>query len=107
MRRWRKRLYDPATWRELAALLKKVRWDKEAVERLGLEPLRLGRKPLQARARVPEARAGGLPQHDVTQRDDQPAVLARTGLTVLATNHRGGSSSSARWRRATPSTPAP
>jgi hypothetical protein len=26
------------TWRELAALLKKVRWDKEAVRELGLDP---------------------------------------------------------------------
>ncbi len=29
------------TWRELAALLKKVRWDKEAVRELGLEPASL------------------------------------------------------------------
>jgi hypothetical protein len=26
------------TWRELAALLKKVRWDKEAVREIGLDP---------------------------------------------------------------------
>jgi hypothetical protein len=26
------------TWRDLAALLKKVRWDKEAVRELGLDP---------------------------------------------------------------------
>jgi hypothetical protein len=29
------------TWRELAALLKKVRWDREAVRDLGLDPARL------------------------------------------------------------------
>jgi hypothetical protein len=29
------------TWREAAALLKKVRWDKEAVRDLGLEPAAL------------------------------------------------------------------
>jgi len=29
------------TWRELAALLKKVRWDKDAVRDLGLDPARL------------------------------------------------------------------
>jgi len=29
------------TWRELAAMLKRVRWDKEAVRDLGLEPSRL------------------------------------------------------------------
>jgi hypothetical protein len=29
------------TWRELAALLKKVRWDREAVRELGLDPATL------------------------------------------------------------------
>jgi hypothetical protein len=29
------------TWRELAALLKRVRWDKDAVRELGLEPRNL------------------------------------------------------------------
>jgi len=29
------------TWREAAALLKKVRWDKETVRELGLDPARL------------------------------------------------------------------
>jgi hypothetical protein len=29
------------TWRELAALLKKVRWDRESVRELGLDPARL------------------------------------------------------------------
>jgi hypothetical protein len=29
------------TWREAAALLKKVRWDREAVRELGLEPAQL------------------------------------------------------------------
>lgn len=29
------------TWREVASLLKKVRWDRECVRELGLEPARL------------------------------------------------------------------
>ena len=29
------------TWRELSALLKKVRWDRESVRELGLDPTRL------------------------------------------------------------------
>ena len=29
------------TWRELAALLKRVRWDREAVRELGLDPAKL------------------------------------------------------------------
>lgn len=29
------------TWRELAALLKRVRWDREAVRELGLDPAQL------------------------------------------------------------------
>ncbi|MCS6851809.1 MAG: hypothetical protein NZ700_11645 [Gemmataceae bacterium] len=29
------------TWREMAAALKKVRWDKDAVKQLGLDPARL------------------------------------------------------------------
>jgi hypothetical protein len=37
------------TWRELAGLLKKVRWDKEAVRQLGLEP---GNLPPRDRERL-------------------------------------------------------
>jgi Fe-S oxidoreductase len=56
------------TWRELAALLKKIRWEKEAVRELGLKPAELPPRDRQrywysaiAQARVasPEATEAG------------------------------------------------
>jgi hypothetical protein len=35
------RVCSGLAWRDLAALLKRVRWDKEAVRELGLDPARL------------------------------------------------------------------
>jgi hypothetical protein len=56
------------SWRELAALLKKVRWDREAVRELGLEPRNLPPRDRQrywyaaialARVDSPEATQAG------------------------------------------------
>jgi hypothetical protein len=55
---------EGATWRELAALLKRVRWDREAVRDLGIEPSSLPPRDRQrywyqaiAQARVDSAAA--------------------------------------------------
>jgi hypothetical protein len=56
------------TWRELAKILKRLRWDKDAVRELGLDPATLPARDrekywytaiAQARVDSPEAVAGG------------------------------------------------
>jgi hypothetical protein len=70
------------TWRELAALLKRVRWDKDAVREVGLEPASLPPRDRErywyaaiAHARVdsPESRQAG----------DRVAALARSAGYVV------------------------
>jgi hypothetical protein len=46
------------TWRDLAALLKKVRWDKESVTELGLDPAALPPRDRQRYWYTAIARAG-------------------------------------------------
>src|SRR5262245_30982774 len=70
------------TWRDLAAWLKKVRWDKEAARELGLDPAAMPPRDRQrywyaaiAHARVdsPEAKTAG---------DKLAAVLGAAGYVV-------------------------
>ena len=70
------------TWREAAALLKKVRWDKDAVRELGIDPATLPPRDrerywylaiTQAKVGSPEAKEAG---------DQFAKVLAKAGYIV-------------------------
>lgn len=70
------------TWREVARLLKRARWDKEAVRELGLEPAQLAARDrekywymaiTQARVDAPDA---------VEQADQLVVLLRDLGYTV-------------------------
>lgn len=70
------------TWRELASWLKKVRWDKDAVRELGLDPDKLPPRDrerywysaiAQAHVDSPQAKAAG---------DKLAAVLTQAGYVV-------------------------
>lgn len=71
------------TWRELASLLKKVRWDKDAVRELGLEPKSLPPRDRERYwyAAIAQAR---IDSEEATQAGDRLAVaiLKAMGLKV-------------------------
>ncbi len=70
------------TWRELAALLKKVRWDKDATGDLGLDP---GRLPPRDRERYWYAviTQAQVDSEAATRAGDRlAAALAKKGYTV-------------------------
>jgi glycerol kinase len=70
------------TWRQVASYLKKVRWDKEVVRELGIDPAQLPPRDRQrywytaitlARVDSPEATAAG---------DQLAAILSTKGFTI-------------------------
>jgi hypothetical protein len=70
------------TWRDLAALLKKVRWDREAVRELGLDPRVLPPRDRQRFWYTAIAQAG-VDSHRATRAGDALAKhLASIGYTI-------------------------
>jgi hypothetical protein len=70
------------TWRELAALLKKHRWDREAVRELGLDPANLPPRDRQRFWYSAIAAAGVNSPAATAEADQLAAPLAALGYVV-------------------------
>jgi hypothetical protein len=70
------------TWRALAALLKQVRWDREAVRELGLDPADLPPRDRERYWYTAIARAGLATPEAQADADALAEVLARLGYVV-------------------------
>jgi hypothetical protein len=70
------------TWRELAAWLKKVRWDKDAVQELGLEPAVLPPRDRQQYWYAAIARAGVASEKAAQAGDKFAERLRKAGYVV-------------------------
>ena len=70
------------TWRELAALLKRVRWDKEAVRDLGLDPAHLPPRDRFKYWYSAIAQAGVDSAKATRAGDELAQLLAAKGYTV-------------------------
>ena len=70
------------TWRELAGLLKRVRWDPEAVRELGLDPANLPARDRQRFWYTAIAQAGVDRATAATHGDQLAAALAGLGYVV-------------------------
>jgi hypothetical protein len=70
------------TWRELAALLKRVRWDKAAVRDLGLDPAQLPPRDRVKYWYTAIARAGVDSDRAMAAGDDLAQRLASRGYAV-------------------------
>jgi hypothetical protein len=70
------------TWRELAALLKKLRWDREAVRELGLDPASLPPRDREKFWYVAISRAGVVSPEASASADELVEPLAALGYAV-------------------------
>jgi len=70
------------TWRELAALLKKVRWDREAVRELGLDPDALSPRDRQRYWYQAIAQAGVDSPAAVAAGDRLAQAVSSAGYTI-------------------------
>jgi hypothetical protein len=70
------------TWRELAALLKRVRWDPAAVEEIGLKPSELPPRDRERFWYTAIARAGVDSGKAIAAGDQLAAALRRLGYEV-------------------------
>jgi hypothetical protein len=70
------------TWRELAGLLKKVRWDREAVQELGLDPAALPPRDREKYWYLAISRAGVLTPEASASADELVEALRALGYVV-------------------------
>src|SRR5437660_4352062 len=70
------------TWRELASWLKKVRWDKDAVRDLGLEPEAMPPRDRQQYWYAAIARAGVDSDKAAKAGDQLAAKLTKSGYVI-------------------------
>lgn len=70
------------TWRELAAQLKRVRWDREAVRQLGLDPDQLPPRDRERFWYTAISRAGVDSEQARHQAEELAARLTAIGYTV-------------------------
>jgi hypothetical protein len=71
-----------ATWRDLAALMKKVRWDREAVRELGLDPAALPPRDREKYWYMAIARAELSSPEAKAQGEELAAALRKLGYAV-------------------------
>jgi hypothetical protein len=69
-------------WRDLAALLKKVRWDREAVRELGLDPAELPPRDREKYWYMAIGRAGLSSAEAKAQGEELAAALRERGYAV-------------------------
>lgn len=70
------------TWRDLAALLKRLRWDREAVRELGIDPATLAPRDRERFWYAAIARAGIDSREAVADADELVQPLAELGFVV-------------------------
>jgi hypothetical protein len=70
------------TWRDLAALLKKVRWDREAVRELGIDPAELPPRDREKYWYLAIGRAGLSSPEAKAQGEELAEALRGLGYTV-------------------------
>jgi hypothetical protein len=76
-------LLSGVTWRDLAAMLKKVRWDKDAVTELGLDPAALPPRDRQRYWYTAIARAGVDSEAGRQAGDAFAELLRQAGYVVV------------------------
>ena len=70
------------TWRDLAALLKRLRWDREMVRELGLDPAELAPRDRERFWYTAIARAGIDSAEAIAVADQLVQLLAKLGFIV-------------------------
>jgi beta-phosphoglucomutase-like phosphatase (HAD superfamily) len=81
------------TWRELAAVLKRYRWDREAVSDLGLEPATLPPRDREKYWYTAISRAN--PSSVAAAAEAEPLIAALRELGYVVGSASGGSSAAA------------